>query len=269
LNTEEYISSGILESYVLGITTDKENAEVEQYASQYPEIATEIQIIRESLENFALSFEKEPPAGLRDKILDNLIALNEVSSEETLKTIPLQSKGNTTTLRWLTPWMAAASVVLLIASLVVNFMLYNSLQNTRERLASLENQNQQISQVLETSQRNSQELQHEIDMFKDPGMKMIMLKGTKADGVMAVVAWKIDNNQVFIVSPKLPPPPENMQYQLWAIVDGHPIDAGMLENTDKVQSLKIIKEADLFAITLEKKGGNPTPEGEMYAKGNV
>ena len=60
----------------------------------------------------------------------------------------------------------------------------------------------------------------------------------------------------------MPAAPTGKQYQLWAIVDGSPVDAGMI-TTDKgsysIQKMKSFGKADAFAITLEKTGGSPTP----------
>ena len=46
---QEYINSGILEEYVLGLTSETENQEVEQMVSAYPEIGREIGMITASL----------------------------------------------------------------------------------------------------------------------------------------------------------------------------------------------------------------------------
>ncbi|HEV8079376.1 MAG TPA: anti-sigma factor, partial [Chitinophagaceae bacterium] len=60
----------------------------------------------------------------------------------------------------------------------------------------------------------------------------------------------------------LPQTPDGKQYQLWAIVDGKPVDAGMI-STEKgiyhIQKMKSFGKAEAFAITMEKKGGSPTP----------
>jgi anti-sigma-K factor RskA len=62
-----------------------------------------------------------------------------------------------------------------------------------------------------------------------------------------------------------------MQYQLWAIVDGKPFDAGLLietktaDNKYNIQKMKSFGKAEAFAITLEKKGGSATPSmDKMY-----
>ncbi|MEP6594487.1 MAG: cupin domain-containing protein [Ginsengibacter sp.] len=52
-NVKEYIESGILELYVLGVTTDKENEEVEKIASSSYEIRKEIEDISIAIEAYA------------------------------------------------------------------------------------------------------------------------------------------------------------------------------------------------------------------------
>ena len=53
-NIKEYIESGILELYVLGITSDKENEEIEKLALSTFEIAEEIKNISEAVEAYTL-----------------------------------------------------------------------------------------------------------------------------------------------------------------------------------------------------------------------
>lgn len=47
---KEYINSGILEMYVLGMTSAEESTQVREMASKYPEINTEIEEISKALE---------------------------------------------------------------------------------------------------------------------------------------------------------------------------------------------------------------------------
>ena len=61
MNIKEYISSGVVESYVLGLLTAQEKFEFEQYCEAYPEL-------REARDSFELAIEKQsmknavPPA---------------------------------------------------------------------------------------------------------------------------------------------------------------------------------------------------------------
>ena len=67
-------------------------------------------------------------------------------------------------------------------------------------------------------------------------------------------------------------PAKDKQYQLWAIIDGKPIDAGMMdiEAPGAIHKMKSITGAQAFAVTLEKKGGSANPTmNAMYLMGNV
>jgi anti-sigma-K factor RskA len=67
-------------------------------------------------------------------------------------------------------------------------------------------------------------------------------------------------------------PPAGKQYQLWAIVDGKPVDAGMIDLNQPIvfQQMKTINSAQAFAVTIENVGGSATPSLEtMCLLGNV
>ena len=55
MTSKEYIDSGILEQYVLGMVTPDECSEVERRATADPAVRQEINVISESLEEYAMS----------------------------------------------------------------------------------------------------------------------------------------------------------------------------------------------------------------------
>ena len=73
----------------------------------------------------------------------------------------------------------------------------------------------------------------------------------------------------------LPSPAADKQYQLWAIVDGAPVDMGVFDlasaETDTTfQNVPFIENPQAFAVTLEPKGGSTNPTlDQMYVVGNV
>lgn len=60
LSRKEYIESGILELYVLGITNEDESKTVEMMASSDAAIKQEIILIRKSLEDYAMANAIDP-----------------------------------------------------------------------------------------------------------------------------------------------------------------------------------------------------------------
>ncbi len=72
MDIKEYISSGILESYVLGHTSEAEAKELEILAKKHPEVQEELDAIRAALETYAVDFAVAPPAQLKARILDSI-----------------------------------------------------------------------------------------------------------------------------------------------------------------------------------------------------
>jgi anti-sigma-K factor RskA len=87
---------------------------------------------------------------------------------------------------------------------------------------------------------------------------------------LTTVFWNKNTKDVYLLANKLPQAAEGKQYQLWALVDGKPVNAGLLEDCNGVCKLKNIPKAQAFAITLEDKGGSATPHlDQLYVIGNV
>jgi anti-sigma-K factor RskA len=59
----------------------------------------------------------------------------------------------------------------------------------------------------------------------------------------------------------MPQLPSDKQYQLWALIDNKQKSLGVFDATDQNIILKMdsTKKAQAFAITIEKRGGKPTP----------
>jgi mannose-6-phosphate isomerase-like protein (cupin superfamily) len=79
-NLEDFIASGILELYVLGDTSDEEDAEVLIMSSKFPaEIAREILEISTALEYLAMENAVEPSARLKDSLFTKF---NEMAAQD-------------------------------------------------------------------------------------------------------------------------------------------------------------------------------------------
>jgi anti-sigma-K factor RskA len=113
-----------------------------------------------------------------------------------------------------------------------------------------------------------------MNVIQDPKVLKVTMPGTKAfPTALATVFWNRESQQVYLKVNNLPEPAADKQYQLWAIVDGKPVDMGVFEMGDTVnllQKMKITGKAQMFAVTLEKKGGAASPTMEqMYVAGKI
>jgi len=77
------------------------------------------------------------------------------------------------------------------------------------------------------------------------------------------IYWDSTNSNVYLIVKNMPKLPNDKQYQLWAIIDGKtaPKDLGVFDATDDnvILKMKNTQKAQAFAITIEKKGGSPSP----------
>lgn len=281
MNTKEFIESGILESYVLGFTSVEETAQVEAALVQHPELTVEVESLRGILEEFAINNAITPPPALRDRVLGAIEKLSEeereikvVAFEPTFQPEQAQSTEITKTRSlWSTPWLAAASVVLLLASALANYVLYNRWQNSETRLATLESQNQIIAQELQVTKSNYVAMNDELGVLRQFTTQKIKLAGTPdSPESSAMVYWNKEKKEVYLTALNLPDVPTNKQYQLWAIVNGKPVDIGVFDMGKNLLRLKDISDAQAFAISLEARGGSTTeagPKGQVYLMGKV
>src|SRR5207237_341133 len=104
-----------------------------------------------------------------------------------------------------------------------------------------------------------------------PTMKQVSMPSAKPGvSYIATVFWDTKSKDVYLLNNNLPAAPQGKQYQLWALVDGKPVDAGMMDVCAGVCHMKNIPKAEAFAITLEKQGGSPSPDlGQLYVLGKI
>lgn len=259
MNIEEYISSGIVESYVLGQLSDAEMAEVTAMALKHPELKAEIELVEDTLLKYA---SKNPPPALKGKIASKL-SLNETSI------VSIDQKKIKTS-----RWLVAASITLLIGSSIYNVILMNKLRSTEDQLSILNSDNEKFVKDFEAQSKSYGEMAEQMAILMQPENKKVMLKGMElAPNALATVLWNQQSKDVYINVNDLPMPSDDKQYQLWAIVDGKPVDIGMLDMNPELppfHKMKSINGAQAFAVTLEKKGGSPIPTmTAMYLMGNV
>ena len=266
MNVKEYINSGIVESYVLGLATEAERQEFERICAAHSEIAGARDAFERSLESQLMQNTVAPPAFLKEKIQQTImpvVAENGFEEEKTQAPV-----------RRMNGWrlLAAACFIGLIG---LGYWAYSLNEKNKELQASQANAEKQLRES--TAQLES--LQQEADMMKKPGVKMVALKGTvNAPQAYTTVYWDTTGatKDVYLLINNLPQPASDKQYQLWAIINKQPVDLGFVPDYDVRQKrllvkMKNVQNAQAFAITLERRGRSNTdkPEGDMYVVGNL
>ncbi len=76
MNIEECIKSGILMDFCLGLVTEDEREKVELLCTKYPEIAKELRLLQNGLEQYAVKKTTWKKEGLKNKIWDTIDKIN-------------------------------------------------------------------------------------------------------------------------------------------------------------------------------------------------
>lgn len=276
MDNKEYISSGIVESYVLGLASFEEAEEFERMCAAHADVKAARELFEQQLEQNAIAVGVQPPKKLKSLVLSEI----EIDAQKSGAT-PIITEPNAVIEKpralifnptiW--KYAAAAMVVLFIGSGILNIYFFTQYKKYSGQYSQLVDSQSVMLQNDSQMKSKAENYAAAMKMMHDTNMAMIRMMGVQHhQSNSAMVFWDKRTKDVYLMADNLPQPPQGMQYQLWAIVDGKPIDAGLvnMDAGNMTTPLKNIPSAQAFAITLEKAGGSETPNVEaMYVMGNT
>lgn len=266
-------------------------------AERHAEVRDELSRIEATYEALANQLPVAPRPGLRNEILTKVtgnaperaatsegttqpnVARPTAAQPDAAQPIAAQPSSNVPQgkQRSLFPWQLgiAASLLIALLSAATAWYFRGEWKEAEQQLELAVAQNQEIASQYETASQRSERLENDLSVVSSPDYQAIALAGTDVSpNSIARVFWNPSAEQLYLSSGNLPVPPTDQQYQLWAIVDGKPVSAGVFEVATDDSSLQVITsqiaQASAFAITLEPRGGSPSPTMEaMYVQGAV
>lgn len=250
--------------YVIGAASPEEAAQVENWREQDPEIREELMSIEQAMESYALANAITPGSSLKNEIL-SAVSVNKAAPVLTQN----QPAAKVVSISPVWRSIAAAAIILLICSAVMNVVHYNKYKSVS---ASYDESERTIA--LQAEKLNG--MDHDMGVVQNKYSQPVSLNGLEAaPDAAAKIFWMKNTGETYLDPSNLPAAPDGMQYQLWAIVDGKPVDGGMIPTKDKagekyhILKMKSFGKVQAFAVTLETKGGNPEPKGKMYVMGKI
>ena len=168
------------------------------------------------------------------------------------------------------PWraLAAAAVLGLVAVIVDDA----SLRRQREDLRS---QSAALSDKLRTAETALAERILRARVLESEDVQMLMLggQGPQPDA-RARVFWSARARRGILLASNLAPLPSDRQYELWVFQQGKPVNAGVFDVDPKGSALFESTEfprpeAEMFAVTVEPRGGVPAPTGPIVLAGKT
>jgi quercetin dioxygenase-like cupin family protein len=110
INIDKYLESGIVESYVLGLTTDEGLKEVERLAAEHKEVRNAIDAFSESLELQAQLNAVAPPVTVKPMLMASFDYMSRLQSGEPISFPPLLSESSA--INDYSPWLSRPDFVL-------------------------------------------------------------------------------------------------------------------------------------------------------------
>ena len=280
-----YIETGILELYVLGHLNAQEQREVEEMAAKYPAIKEEITAIEIAMEQYAIKHAIEPSEGLDKQIFQKIgIPANGVPVPEKMtsttnheaRIVQLSADHAASTIRTL-KYSLVACVGLLVVSVAALYATHDKLNLANQQIIAMNVDKEKFASTVSFMKNENKDLQEIAAISADPTWTSVKLAGTKiSPQANMMVYWHKKGMHVMVDNTKMALPQNDNahQYQLWAIVNGKPVDLGVFDAKSGpgklLLTMKEVGNAQAFAVTLEKRGGSPSPTMEkMIAMGGV
>ncbi len=256
MDVNEYIASGILELYVAGVLSEKENLEVNGYANQFPEIKAEIIAIEATILELSRRSTNAKPYPF-SKLMDT------IPDQKEIKVLPLKEKPT----EW-TKYLGWAASLLLAIGL---FWSYNQNERLKSTLEAISQKNSLLEEQIAESDTSLEKTRTLLNTIREKDISVIGLAGQDVSPESyAKVYWNKAQQTVFIDAKGLPEPPDGFVYQVWSLKLSPtltPTSIGILdtfeEDENKIFKLTNSNNSEGFGITLEPSGGSISPNLEQ------
>lgn len=250
MSKEKLIKSGLLEMYVLGLTTEEERMVVLEGIQKYPEIAQEMNQLKEALDQYAASQSIIPPEKLKETIFEN------IANSQKRKDNP-----NPKRFKALRAWVLPLLLLFLLVLTGLNFSLYQKVNTLFSQKGVLVDKLNQTEQLLAACENGKEVMDNRVAFIEDSSTSKIILSASGKLNIDQLLVYYNPLQKLALLQViQLAIPPPGMQYQLWAESEGKMLNMGLFEpSSTQVQQIQFVPETESFNLTLEPTGGSITP----------
>jgi anti-sigma-K factor RskA len=252
MNINEYISSGIIELYVMGLCSPEEEQEIEMLKLKHPELQTAINAFELQMEKNMTQQVVNPTASTDEKILKQLDALSQLANTQ---------KTNTAKIKKINWWKyaAAACFVLFLASGWYNYQQYKKTERLEDIVAG---------------PRTSPLPLADYEIITNPTITPVAMYGVGSHAICrCTMFWDKKSGKAYIMIHHLPKSSSTKDYQLWAEVNGKPVNVGLINDEIRGRFIEVPNipgGSVAFSVTLENAGGTTSPTvSETYLQGKI
>ena len=226
MNKEEFLSTGLLELYALGLTSPEESKEVKRFLNAHPELKKKLSQLKYSMKDYAD------------------------------QNIPQPKPRNTFSLNKSWTFLLMGSMVVLIGLQIYNqFKLNKSKRLVEELELAINDCNEQVENLLQNGDVYAM-LTH-----SQTKVKRLITDYQAFSQVDVLFYFNQELGKVYCNPVSLKElSSKKQQYQVWADVDGEMVNMGLIENAEQhIQALLFHEHTESINITVEPYGGSEHP----------
>lgn len=248
MNIKDYISSGILEAYVLGELSGKEKEEVERNADEYPEVYKEVRQIKEAF--YAISVQSQKQAGILPKadLFKNLSQQNNTKEKKIYRIF-----GNPIKL----PIYNFLALIAAILSLITTFTIadfYLKINNIQNYINEVKSTDLNEDVILQ-SKGPSSSYPEAYNFLYSPEFTRFEIDDFSGQRKLhAWIFWNEKSHKVYLQINSLGSPEKDKKLHLWGIVNNELVSAGVISDVKigAYYKMERLYNPSHFKITLEQ-----------------
>ncbi len=253
MNIKEYISSGIIELYVMGLCSPQEEQEIELLKTKHPELQIAITEFELQMEKNMMQQAINPTANTDERILKELDSLSKPTKNLTPATAIVKK------INWWR-YAAAACFLLLLASGWFTYQQYKK--------------NERLKDLVAVPAGTSPLPLADYEIFTNPAITPVAMYGVGSHAICrCTMFWDKKSGKAYIMIHHLPKTSGSKDFQLWATVDGKPVSVGIINDEIRgrfIEVTNVPNSSVAFSVTLENAGGTTSPTvSETYLQGRI
>ena len=235
MTQEEFLETGLLEQYVMGLLSDKESQDVEEYIAKFPEVNRLFKEHQKGILEMAESHSITPSPNVRTSLM------NEINT--TQKTSP----NNMT---------AGISVAIVFAVVMMAIASY-AIMKLRDTTRALNEQEMKFALLeldCKKAKRQSEKTNLLFAFYQDEETELTMLKGNaKAPNFNLFARYNMSSGQIALEILNPLSLPDNKMLCLWGDKNGKMILIAKLDKTGQDKLIAYDSQMVSLNVTIEEK----------------
>ncbi|WP_235296153.1 anti-sigma factor [Portibacter marinus] len=252
MNLEEIRNSGLLESYVIGLLSGRQLAEVESHLKEYPELNSDLSEIQRAFRAYAESNGVEPRAAFRSELIREITGKNPSSPRTNQKG---GGRGP-----YFLPFLIFAALA--IGGIWWGYNNLDDFETLEGQYTALNDEYTDYQSVCDSISADNAELRAMMNTITNPGNRIIQLTPT---GNFAATNLYLHTNAElqlnYIQALALPSIAANQAFQLWSLKEEQdPIPLTVFANAEnQIIPVDFEEGTATYAITIEDAAGAQVP----------